>query len=64
MVMLAHMKIKQQKRLTFGDLIAAAFRNWGADQAGKLVRLAINAHWVIFRKPQTILNNSAKGRNV
>ena len=37
------------KALTFGDFIAAAYRAWGAHRARGLVRLALNAHFVVFR---------------
>ena len=39
----------KKKALTFGDFIAAAYRAWGARRAIGLVRLALNAHFVVFR---------------
>jgi hypothetical protein len=38
----------KKKALTFGDIIAAAYRAWGARRARGLVRLALNAHLVVF----------------
>jgi hypothetical protein len=47
------MKTNHKKRaLTFGDFIAAAYRAWGARRARGLVRLALNAHLVVFRGQQ------------
>lgn len=41
-----------KKSLTFGDLVAATYRAWGARRARGLVRLAVNAHLVVFRGRQ------------
>ena len=41
-----------KKSLTFGDLVAATYRAWGAQRARGLVRLAVNAHLVVFRGEQ------------
>jgi len=40
----------KKKTLTFGDFIAATYRAWGAHRARGLVRLALNAHLVVFRR--------------
>lgn len=50
--------------LTFGDLITAAYQAWGAGQAEKMVRLAINARLVVFGEQPHFLISSAKGRSV
>ena len=42
----------KKKSLTFGDLVAATYRAWGAKRAKGLVRLAVNAHLVVFRGQQ------------
>ena len=42
----------KKKALTFGDFIAAAYRAWGSRRARGLVRLALNAHLVVFRGRQ------------
>ena len=42
----------KKRTLTFGDLITAAYRAWGAQRAKGLVRLAVNAHLVVFRGQQ------------
>jgi hypothetical protein len=44
--------IRDKKSLTFGDLVAAAYRAWGAQRAKGLVRLAVNAHLVVFQGQQ------------
>jgi hypothetical protein len=47
------MKASDKKQvLTFGDLVAAAYQAWGGRRARKLVRLAVNARWVVFRGRQ------------
>jgi hypothetical protein len=38
--------------LTLGGFIAAAYRSWGTRRAKGLVRLAVNAHLVVFRGRQ------------
>jgi hypothetical protein len=58
------MKIKQKMELPFGDLITAAYRVWGSEQAAKMVRLAINARQVVFRDHPHLLISTAKGRRV
>jgi hypothetical protein len=58
------MKIKHKNELTFGELITAAYQVWGAGQAEKMVRLAINARQVVFRDHPHLLTSSAKGRCV
>lgn len=59
------MKMKQRKNeLTFGELIAAAYQVWGAPQAEKMVRLAINARLVVFRGQPQFLLSAAKGRTL
>jgi len=57
------MKMKQKIELTFGDVIAAAYRIWGAGQAEKMVRLAVNARMVVFREHPRLLISSATGRS-
>jgi hypothetical protein len=42
----------KKKALTFGAFIAAAYRAWGTRGARGLVRLAVNAHLVVFRGRQ------------
>ena len=61
---LCRMKIIQKNVLTFGDLIAAAYQVWGAGRAATMVRLAIKARQVVFRKQPHSLISFAKGRFV
>jgi hypothetical protein len=50
------MKTNDEKRvLRFGDFIAAVYRVWGGRRATELVRMAVNAHWVVFRGQQRFL---------
>ena len=42
----------KKQMLTFGDFIAAAYQAWGGRRARELVRLAVNAGWVVFRGQQ------------
>ena len=42
----------KKKALTFSDFIAATYRAWGARRARGVVRLALNAHFVLFRGQQ------------
>lgn len=66
------MKIKQKKKaqLTFGDLVVAAYRFWGAGRAANMVQLAISARLVVFRENREnreklrFLISPAKGRSV
>jgi len=44
--------IADKKPFTFGDLVAAAYRARGARRAKGLVRLAVNAHLVVFQGQQ------------
>jgi hypothetical protein len=48
------------KPLTFGDLISATYRAWGPDRANGLVRLAVNAHLVVFRGQQRLVITEEK----
>lgn len=56
------MEIKKKKGLTLGDLIAAAYQVWGAVQAEKMVRWAINTHFVVLREHGPLLIPSVKVR--
>ena len=56
------MKVKHKNELTFGELISAAYQVWGAAQAVKMVRLAINTRLVVFRDHPHLLISAAKGR--
>jgi hypothetical protein len=60
---LGYMKIKRKKELTLGDLIAAAFQIWGADQAEKMVRFACKTRLVVFREHAHLFISSAKRRS-
>ena len=44
--------IANKKLFTFGDLVAAAYHARGARRAKGLVRLAVNAHLVVFQGQQ------------
>ena len=43
------MKTNQSKAPTFGDLIAAVYSACGRRRARGILRLAVNAHLVVFR---------------
>jgi hypothetical protein len=42
----------KKRVLTFGDLVAASYRIWGARRAKAFVRLAVNTHLLVFRGRQ------------
>ena len=49
-------KTNRKKRgLMFGDFIAATYRAWGKRRAPGFVRLAVNAHLVVFRGGQRVV---------
>ena len=54
----------KEKTLTFGDFIAAAYRAWGARRARGLVRLALNAHLVVFRGRQNFVMPEEQNENL
>jgi len=59
------MKTKRRKHLlTFGDLVAAAYRAWGSDRAKGLVRLVVNAHIVVFQGRQRFMMPDEPDENV
>jgi len=41
---------RKKKALTFGDLIKTVYGVCGARRARRIIRLAINAHVVVFRE--------------
>ena len=45
----------RNKLMTFGDLVAAAYRAWGRRRAKGLVWLAVNARLVEFRGQQRVV---------
>lgn len=55
--------IRDKKSLTFGDLIAATYRVWGAHRAKGVVRLAVNAHLVVFRGQQRLVISEEQDEN-
>jgi hypothetical protein len=56
--------IGNKKSLTFGDLVAASYRAWGAGRAKGLVRLAVNAHLVVFRGQQRFVIPDEQDENL
>jgi hypothetical protein len=44
-----------KKPLTFGDFVAGGYRAWGKRRANGIIRLAIKAHWIEFRRQQRFL---------
>jgi hypothetical protein len=42
----------KKKPLTFGDVVAGAYRAWGKRKANGIIRLAVKAHWIEFRGHQ------------
>ena len=57
------MEIKYKKGLTLGDLITAAYQVWGAVQAEKMVRWAINTRLIVLRDQPRLAISSAKVRH-
>jgi hypothetical protein len=55
------MKNKRKKNLLFGDLIAAAYRAWGATEAGEKLRLAIKTRVVVFQAQDELLISRGEG---
>jgi len=59
------MKTNGKKRaLAFGDLIAATYRAWGARRAKGLMRLAVNAHLLVFRGRQRLVIQEEQNENL
>jgi len=56
------MKTKQKQELSFGDLVMATYKVWGASLAAKMLRLAIKDKWVVFSGHRYGLASSMKGR--
>jgi len=42
----------KRRMLTFGDVVAASYRTWGARKAKAFLRLTVNAHVLVFRGRQ------------
>ena len=42
----------KKRVLTFGEVVAASYRTWGARKAKAFLRLAVNAHLLVFRGRQ------------
>jgi hypothetical protein len=42
----------KRKAAMFGDFITAVYDAWSKRSARQIVRLAVNAHWVVFRGQQ------------
>ena len=42
----------KRKAAMFGDFITAVYNAWSKRSARQIVRLAVNAHWVVFRGQQ------------
>jgi len=59
-IILADMKIKQKKKMMFGDLIMAAPKNWGAGRD----KSAINSRLGVFREQPHFSISAMKGRFV
>jgi hypothetical protein len=49
------MKTNRQKALTFGGLIAAVYSVCGKRRAPGILRLAVNAHVVAFRRQRNFV---------
>jgi hypothetical protein len=58
------MKNKQKKYFTLGDFIVAAYQVWGADEAERMVRSAINSHLLVFRDQTHVWIASGEGRTI
>jgi hypothetical protein len=51
------MKANHQRRaLTFGDLIETVYGICGNRRAGGIIRLAVDAHVVVFREQQRVFD--------
>ena len=64
LAILSGMKVKEKKRMAFGDLILAAYQVWGAGLAEKMVQLAFSKRLVAFRQPPRFSISAANGRFV
>jgi hypothetical protein len=53
-----------KKRLSFGGIVAATYRAWGAVRARGLVQLAVNAHLVVFRGEQRFVIREEQDENL
>lgn len=53
-----------RKSLTFGDLVASAYRAWGSRRAKGLVRLAVNTHLVVFQGQQRFVIPEEQDENL
>ena len=60
-VILLLMKNKRKKHLTFGELIAAAYRAWGKAEAEEMLRLAVKARLVVFQGHERFLISTGEG---
>ena len=54
----------KKRGLRFGDFIAAAYRAWGRRRAKGFVRLAVNAHLVVFRGRQRVVITEEQHENL
>jgi hypothetical protein len=55
------MKNKRKKLLTFGELIAAAYRVWGKAEAGEILRRAVKARLVVFQGHEQFSISTGEG---
>jgi hypothetical protein len=58
------MKVKQKRRLMFGDLIFAACEVWGERRAARMVRFMTETRLVIFQRKPPFFTSTAKVQTV
>jgi len=56
--------IGKKRAVTFCDFIAATYRAWGVRRGRGLVRLALNAHIVVFRGHQRFVIGEESHENL
>jgi hypothetical protein len=55
------MKNKRKNYLTFGELVAAAYRAWGEARAKEMLQLAVKARLVVFQGNEQFLISTGEG---
>ena len=54
----------KRRMLTFGDVVAASYRTWGARKAKAFLRLAVNAHLLVFRGRQRFVISEVRHKDL
>jgi hypothetical protein len=54
----------KKRVLTFGEVVAASYRTWGARKAKAFLRLAVNSHLLVFRGRQRLVIPEVSDENL